>query len=91
MFWVLKEAFLMGTQKWKIRKIRKKVMHLSFLELWNIYIFFLFFHENVMGTHQGTSTEYPEHMFLWRNKKKKNKNTFIWILNLSSYVGVVFT
>ena len=39
-------------------------------------IFFLFLHENTCCgysfevPHQGTSNEYPQHMFLWRNKKK---------------------
>ena len=39
-------------------------------------IFFLFLHKNVCcgysleAPHQGTSNEYPQHMFSWRNKKK---------------------
>ena len=38
-------------------------------------ISFLFLHENICcgcsleAPHQGTSNEYPQHMFLWRNKK----------------------
>ena len=43
-------------------------------------IFFLFLHENICCgyslevPHRGTSNEYPQHMFSWRNKK--NINTF---------------
>ena len=38
-------------------------------------IFFLFLHENICCRyslevpHRGASNEYPQHMFLWRNKK----------------------
>ena len=38
-------------------------------------IFFLFFHENICcgysleAPQQGTSNEYPQHMFSWKNKK----------------------
>ena len=39
-------------------------------------IFFLFLHENICcgysleAPHRGASNEYPQHIFLWRNKKK---------------------
>ena len=39
-------------------------------------ISFLFLHENICcgysleAPHRGASNEYPQHMFLWRNKKK---------------------
>ena len=38
-------------------------------------MFFLFLQENICcgysleAPHRGTSNEYPQHMFLWRNKK----------------------
>ena len=44
-------------------------------------IFFLFLHENIYcgysleAPHWGTSNEYQQHMFLWRNKKN-----IMWIL-----------
>ena len=44
-----------------------------------VMIFFLFLHENICYVyslevpHWGTSNEYPQHMFSWRNKKN------IWI------------
>ena len=33
---------------------------------------FLFLHENICCRYslEGASNEYPQHMFLWRNKKK---------------------
>ena len=43
-------------------------------------MFFLFLHENICcgysleAPRQGASNEYPQYMFLWRNKK--NINTF---------------
>ena len=45
-----------------------------------VNIFFLFLHENICcgyaleAPHRGASNAYPQHMFLWRNKK--NINTF---------------
>ena len=42
-----------------------------------VLIFFLFLHENICCGYslevpqRGTSNEYPQHMFSWRNKKKK--------------------
>ena len=38
-------------------------------------MFFLFLHKNICygysleGPQRGASNEYPQHMFLWRNKK----------------------
>ena len=39
----------------------------------NIDFFFLFLNENTYYGYslEGTSNEYPQHMFPWRNKKKK--------------------
>ena len=40
-----------------------------------VLIFFLFLRKNICcgysleATHRGASNEYPQHMFLWRNKK----------------------
>ena len=40
-----------------------------------VLIFFLLLHDNICcgysleGPHGGPSNEYPQHMFLWRNKK----------------------
>ena len=50
--------------------------------------FFLFLHENICYGYsleapwRGTSNEYPQHMFLWRNKK--NISTF-WLKKKAAY------
>ena len=50
---------------------------------WKVLIFFLFRHENISckysleAPHWGTSNEYPQHMFSWRNKKN-----IMWIPSL---------
>ena len=42
---------------------------------WKVLLFFLFLHENICywcsleAPQWGASNEYPQHMFLWRNKK----------------------
>ena len=55
----------------KVKKIDKIALNKSTQKL----IFFLFLHENICCgyslevPHAGTSNEYPQHMFSWRNKK----------------------
>ena len=44
--------------------------------------FFFLFHENI-GFGQGASNEYPQHIFLWRNKKN-----IMWIPPLICSYGV---
>ena len=65
-------------------------------DIWRyqVNIFFLFLLENIYCGDslempcQGTSNEYPQHMFLWRNKK--NINTF-WMKKLPCQSLLTFT
>ena len=47
-----------------------------------MYLYFLFLHKNICCgfslelPHQGDSKEYPQHMFLMRNKKNINEFSF---------------
>ena len=56
-------------------------------------VFFLFFHENIHcgysleAPHLGASDEYPQHMFLWRNKK--DTSTFQVFLSYDVGMGEV--
>ena len=74
------EAFLVSTHNiWFYEEIRKIFTwsHCTKGPFFNpkVLIFFLFLHENICCGYsldapcRGTSNEYPQHMFSWRNKK----------------------
>ena len=64
-------------------------------------IFFLFLHKNICcgysleAPHWGTSNEYPQHMFSWRNKKdisifrKKKSALSVAMINRNEKVSII--
>ena len=62
--WSSKSACAFHSSWWDVVFFKPKIL-----------IFFLFLHENICcgysleAPRRGTSDEYPQHMFLWRNKK----------------------
>ena len=58
------------------------------------FVFFLFLHKNIFcgysleAPHRGTSNEYPQHMFSWRNKKNIYLPTLIWTYDLPFLISL---